>query len=75
VILVTRLNGTQYYINPDLIESIQKTPDTVITLINGKKVVVNETVDEVITRIITFKRKVLYVKDESSARNISCSNK
>ena len=59
MIKVTRLNGKEYYINFDLIEIIEATPDTVITLRDGKKYVVLETTDEIIDKIIDFKRKVL----------------
>nr|PZN08832.1 MAG: endoflagellar protein [Caldicoprobacter oshimai] len=58
MIKVTRLNGEEFYINPDLIQYIEKTPDTVITLTNDKKVVVREEVEEVIQRIVTFKRQI-----------------
>lgn len=63
MIKVTRLNGKEYFINFDLIETIEETPDTVITLRDGKKYVVLETTDEIIDRIIEFKRKVLTHSD------------
>ena len=56
MILVTRLNNTPIVINPDLIVSIEETPDTMITLSNGEKLVVQEKVSEVIGRVIEFKR-------------------
>ncbi|MDD2480753.1 MAG: flagellar FlbD family protein [Lutispora sp.] len=68
MIKVTRLNGKEYYINFDLIETIEETPDTVLTLRDGKKYVVTETTDEILNRIIDFKRKIftnenLLIKD------------
>lgn len=63
MIKVTRLNGKEYFINFDLIETIEETPDTVITLRDGKKYVVMETTDDIIGRIIEFKRKVLTHSD------------
>lgn len=63
MIKVTRLNGKEYLINFDLIETIEETPDTVITLRDGKKYVVLETTDEIIDRIIEFKRKVFLHSD------------
>lgn len=63
MIKVTRLNGKEYLINFDLIETIEETPDTVITLRDGKKYVVLETTDEIIDRIIEFKQKVLTHSD------------
>lgn len=63
MIKVTRLNGKEYYINFDLIETIEQTPDTVITLRDGKKYVVLETTEDIIDKIIEFKRKVLTHSD------------
>ena len=61
VILVTRINKVdQFYVNENMIEFIEETPDTVITLNTGKKIVVMETPIEVIERIreeqITIRR-------------------
>ncbi|MFU0801116.1 MAG: flagellar FlbD family protein [Xylanivirga thermophila] len=58
MIKVTRLNGKEFYVNSDLIEFVESTPDTVITMTTGKKIVVHENVHEVIDRIIKFKREV-----------------
>lgn len=58
MIRVTRLNGKEYYINPDLIEFIESTPDTVMTMTTGKKVVVVEEIDQIICSIVEFKRKI-----------------
>ena len=55
MIKVTRLNSKEYYINFDLIETIEETPDTVITLRDGKKYVVSESPEEIIERILDFK--------------------
>ena len=56
MIVVTRLNHTPLVINPDLIVFMEETPDTIITLSNGEKIVVEEKVKEVIRRVITFRR-------------------
>lgn len=58
MIKVTRLNGEEFYINPDLIQYIEKTPDTVVTLTNDRKVVVKEEIEEIIERIIAFKQRI-----------------
>ncbi len=58
MIKVTRLNKTEFYVNADLIEFIEKTPDTVITLTTGKKIVVRESVETVLNEIIEFRKKV-----------------
>jgi flagellar protein FlbD len=45
-------------LNSDLIETIQETPDTVITLTTGKKVLVKESLDELLEEIVNFKIKI-----------------
>ncbi|MGI5850684.1 MAG: flagellar FlbD family protein [Clostridiales bacterium] len=62
MIKVTRLNGKEFVINTEIIEFIESTPDTVITTTTGKKVIVKEDVDEVINRVIDFKRRVLEIQ-------------
>lgn len=56
MIAVTRLNNTPIVVNPDLIVFIEETPDTIITLSNGEKIAVQESVSEVIRRVINFRR-------------------
>ena len=56
MIALTRLNNTPLVINPDLIVSMEETPDTMITLSNGEKIAVKEKVKEVIRRVINFRR-------------------
>ncbi|MCU1466373.1 MAG: flagellar FlbD family protein [Actinomycetia bacterium] len=51
MITVTRLNGPAFALNPDLIERVEATPDTVIHLVGGTNYVVVETVDEIIMRV------------------------
>ncbi|MDR0906230.1 MAG: flagellar FlbD family protein [Oscillospiraceae bacterium] len=64
MILVTRLNKTeQYYINEDLIEYIEETPDTVISLTTDKKVVVMESAETIVERIRESKRTILQSKE------------
>lgn len=58
VIKLHRLNGSEFIINADHIEIVEATPDTVITLTNEHKWVVRETPDEVIERIVAFKRRL-----------------
>ena len=55
MILVTRLNRKEFYVNPDLIKFIEETPDTVITLTDSTKLVVLENADLLIGRIITYR--------------------
>ncbi len=58
MIHLTRINRVPLVLNSDLIEHIETTPDTVISLTNGQKFVVLETVDEIIRRVIDFRRAV-----------------
>jgi len=59
MIVVTRRNGTRFALNPDLVERIEQTPDTVITLIGGVKYVVEETVEELIDEVRAYRASVL----------------
>ena len=58
MIHLTRLNHVPIVINSDLIEHIEITPDTVIALTSGKKVLVLESAGEVIARVIQFRRSI-----------------
>jgi flagellar protein FlbD len=59
VILVTRLNGSVFAVNPDLIQRVDSTPDTVITLVDGAKFVVTEPLAEIIERVMAFRARVV----------------
>ena len=59
MITVTRLNGPAFALNPDLIERIETTPDTVITLVDGAEYVVRESVDEVLQEIREYRAGIL----------------
>ena len=59
MISLTRLNGHRFALNPDLIERVDVTPDTVVTLIDGAKYLVSESLDEVIAEIRTFRASVV----------------
>ncbi len=67
MILVHRLRGEPLYLNPDLIEAIEATPDTVLTLIDGRRTVVADDVDAVVDRILRFRAQVLVTADELRA--------
>jgi flagellar protein FlbD len=58
MIRVTRLNGTPTILNSDLIEHIEESPDTVILLTTGQSVRVREKAEEVLSRIIDFRRTI-----------------
>ena len=56
MIPVTRLNNQKFVLNADLIRTIEENPDTVITLITGEHLVVLETSQEIIRRVIEYER-------------------
>ena len=59
MIQLTRLNNKPLMVNSDLIKFVEQSPDTLVTLITGEKIVVLEKSDEVLRRIIDFRRSVL----------------
>lgn len=61
MIKVTRLKSSQdseLVLNCELIETVEKTPDTVITLTNGKKLIVEESVEEIVRRVMDYRRGI-----------------
>lgn len=72
MIEVTRLKGKKMTINAELIETVEETPDTVITLTNGKKFVVSESAEEVTSLVIDYKRKIfaLFLDSGNRAENV-----
>jgi len=58
MVTVTRLNGAEIVVNASAIESLESTPDTVIRLLNGQRLAVRETVDEVIAKVISYQREL-----------------
>lgn len=59
MIQLTRLNSQTFALNTDLIERIEETPDTVLTLIDGTRYIVREPVEDVIDRVIDFRARVV----------------
>ena len=59
VILVTRINGAVFALNPDLIERAECTPDTVITLVDGTKYVIAESVPEFIDSVRHYRASLM----------------
>jgi flagellar protein FlbD len=59
MIRLTRLNNQSLTVNSDLIKFLEQSPDTLITLITGEKIVVRESIDEVLARVTEFRRSVL----------------
>jgi flagellar protein FlbD len=64
MIKITRLGGAEYYINPHQIESMECKPDTTLLMLSGKVIVVREKPDEVIARIVEYRRRIGGFKNE-----------
>jgi len=58
MINVTRMNGAQLVINAELIEFLEATPDTVLTLSTGTKLVLRDSVQEVVAKVIEYRRAI-----------------
>lgn len=71
MIQLTRLNNQPLMVNSDLIKFVEQSPDTLVTLVNGEKIVVRESASEILVRVIQFRRSVLegtcFAWDPSSA--------
>ncbi|HHW02860.1 MAG TPA: flagellar FlbD family protein [Thermoanaerobacterales bacterium] len=63
MIELTKLNGKVFVLNADLIQAIESTPDTVITLTNETKYVVKESKEEIVNRVIDYKKMIYGSKD------------
>ncbi|MGZ5546051.1 MAG: flagellar FlbD family protein, partial [Limisphaerales bacterium] len=55
MIRLTRLNNQSLMVNSDLIKFVESSPDTVITLVSGEKIIVREPVDEILRRVVEFR--------------------
>jgi flagellar protein FlbD len=56
MIKLTRLNGSEFWVNQDHIQFIERTPETVLSLEDGKKTTVKETPEELIEKVLQFRR-------------------
>ena len=56
MIFLTKLGGKQILLNEDMIESVSQNPDTIVMLANGHSYIVQETMDEIMDRVIAFNR-------------------
>jgi len=59
MIQLTRLNGLPIVLNSDLIKTAESSPDTMLTLINGEKIIVRESCEDVTERILTYRARLL----------------
>ena len=58
MIEVTKINGVRVLVNPDLIELVEETPDTVLTLTTGKKIIVKESRQEIKNLVILYRKDI-----------------
>lgn len=71
MIRLTRINHRPLVVNSDLIEHIESTPDTVISMTTGQKFVVLESAEEVIERVIQFRRAIVRPEIVSGGSDVS----
>jgi flagellar protein FlbD len=71
MILLTKINGQQIVLNCDLIECIEETPDTVITLTNNDKVIVRDRMVEIIDMVVRYRRMLAGLVEAASERKSS----
>jgi flagellar protein FlbD len=58
MICLTRIDGTEIVVNTDLIVTVERTPDTMLTLVTGSKILVKESVEEVVARSVGYRQRV-----------------
>ncbi len=58
MITVTRINGTAFILNAEQIKLLESTPDTMITLLSGERLIVKESVEEVVQRAVEYGRSI-----------------
>ena len=58
MIRVTRLSGGEFVVNAELIKFVEGTPDTVLTLLDDEKLLVQESVEEVVRRSVAYRREI-----------------
>lgn len=71
MIPLTRLTGAPFALNPDLVERVDCTPDTVITLVDGTKYLVSESIDDVLESVLEYRARIVataaaFERDEAS---------
>ncbi len=59
MILLKRLTGSTLALNPDLMERVEANPDTVVTMTDGKKVLVHETIEEIVDLVLEYRSEIL----------------
>jgi flagellar protein FlbD len=73
VILVHRLRGEPFYVNPDVIESVESTPDTVLTLVDGRRILVDDAPEQIVARFTAYRVSLLIAADQLRSSPASLS--
>ena len=63
MIKVTRINDTELVVNADLIEFVEASPDTIVTLTTGKRIMVKESIDTIIDMVTEYKRRTAVARE------------
>lgn len=71
VILVHRLRGEPLFVNADLIETVESTPDTALVLVDGRRILVEEDAGTVVDRVVAFRASLLVSADQMRAGGTS----
>lgn len=64
MIKVTRLNGSQYWINPHQIEIIESNPDVTLSMLSGRRFIVKESPEQVLEAIVAYRKRIGVFKNE-----------
>jgi flagellar protein FlbD len=70
MIVLTKINNAPIAVNSDLIEYIEETPDTIITMTNSDKVVVQERMTEIIEKVVRYRRLISGLVEAESERQL-----
>jgi flagellar protein FlbD len=71
MIVLKKINDALIAVNSDLIQYIEETPDTVITMTNGEKIVIRESMAEIIRMVVHYRRLINGIVISESERSIS----
>jgi flagellar protein FlbD len=74
VILVTRINGAVFALNPDLVERVDCTPDTVVTLVDGTKYIISESVPEFIDSVRHYRASLIAQASRLESEHVAHSS-
>lgn len=69
MINITRLNGTRFTLNPDLIERLEAHPDTVVHLVSGETYIVKESINEIVNAVVGYRARVISAAVDQPAEN------